>query len=132
MSLNDPIADMFTRIRNANRIGEKSVEMPSSTIKVAIADAIKREGYIEDFKVEESQPSAILKIWLKYGPRREKVIQNIQRISKCGCRIYSGIDEVEPVMNGLGVSILSTNKGILSDREARKLGVGGEVICRIW
>jgi small subunit ribosomal protein S8 len=132
MSMNDPIADMLTRIRNANSIGEKSVEMTSSKMKVAIAEAMKREGFIEDFRVEDSTPAKLLKVYLKYGPRKEKVIQKIERISKCGCREYSQVEELAPVLNGLGIAILSTNKGVLSDREARRLGVGGEVICKIW
>ncbi len=133
MKINDPVSDMLTRIRNANAVGHPDVVMPASTLKVAIADALKREGFITDYKkVDVPDGFPILKIYLKYGPHREKVIRRIERISKSSRRIYQGTGELKPVLNGLGVSIISTNKGVLSDREARKLNVGGEVICRIW
>lgn len=133
MKINDPISDMLTRIRNANAVGHLDVVMPSSTVKVAIADALKREGFITDYKtVDVADGFPILKVYLKYGPHREKVIRRIERISKSSRRVYQGTGELKPVLNGLGVSIISTNKGVLSDREARKLNVGGEVICRIW
>jgi small subunit ribosomal protein S8 len=133
MKINDPISDMLTRIRNANAVGHPDVVMPSSTLKVTIADALKREGFITDYKtVDVADGFPILKVYLKYGPHREKVIRRIERVSKSSRRIYQGTSELKPVLNGLGVSIISTNKGVLSDREARKLNVGGEVICRIW
>lgn len=130
--MTDPIADMLTRVRNALRIERGSVEMPCSKIKVAIAEALQREGYIWDFEVLEQEPQNVLRINLKYGPNGERVVQNIQRTSKPGRRIYRGADELGHVRQGLGVSIISTSKGVLSNREARKQGVGGEVICTIW
>ncbi|GAB4159528.1 MAG: 30S ribosomal protein S8 [Planctomycetota bacterium] len=132
MSMNDPIADMLTRIRNANAICHPDVTMPSSSLKVAIADALKREGFIDNYKVVESTPANLLKIYLKYGKHREKVIRKIEKVSKGGRRVYTEIADLKPVLNGLGVAILSTSKGVLSDREARKLNVGGEIICRVW
>ena len=130
--MNDPIADMLTRIRNANAVLSKNVEMPASSLKKGIADALKREGFIDDFRVVESSPGNVLKIYLKYGPHREQVIRRIERVSKCGKRVYANVDDLKPVLNGLGIEVLSTNKGVLSDREARKLNVGGEILCRIW
>ena len=132
MSMNDPISDMLTRIRNANAIRIITVEMPSSTIKVGIAEVLKREGFIEDFRVEESSPQNLLKVYMKYGPRRERVIRSVERISKCGSRTYSAIEDLKPVLKGQGIYVLTTNKGVLSDREAKKLRVGGEIICRVW
>jgi small subunit ribosomal protein S8 len=132
MSMNDPISDMLTRIRNANAISHPDVEMPSSKVKVDIADALKREGFIDDYKVVESTPSNLLKVYLRYGHHRERVIRKIVRVSKGGKRVYSEIADLKPVLNGLGIAILSTNKGVLSDREARKLNVGGEIICKVW
>ncbi len=132
MSMNDPIADMLTRIRNANAVHHKTVEMASSRMKVGIADVLKREGFIEDYKVVEASPSPLLKIYLKYGPHREKVIRHIEKVSKGGRRVYTSVDDLKPVLKGLGIAVLSTDKGILSDREARKLRVGGEIICRVW
>ena len=132
MSMNDPIADMLTRIRNANAVYHKTVNMPSSLLKVAIADVLKREGFIEDFQVMESSPSSLLKIYLKYGPHKEKVIRAIERVSKGGRRVYTTVSDFKPVLNGLGIAVLSTNKGVLSDREAKRLNVGGEVLCRVW
>ena len=130
--MTDPIADMLTRIRNAIRIERPFVDVPSSRVKIRIADVMQREGYIWDYEVIEQQPQNILRITLKYGPNGERVIRLIQRVSKPGRRVYKGIHEVPEVLDGLGISILSTNKGMLSNREARKEGVGGEVLCTIW
>ena len=130
--MTDPIADMLTRIRNALRIERPVVDMPGSKIKVGIAEALKREGYIWDFEVIEQTPQNILRIELKYGPNGERVIQRIDRISKPGCRVFRRLDNLPDVLNGMGVSILSTSKGVLSNREARKEHVGGEVLCQIW
>jgi len=130
--MTDPMADMLTRIRNAVRIERASVQMPSSSMKQGVADSLKREGYIWDWKVIEGSPSDQLKVDLKYGPNGERLIQNIQRTSKPGRRVYQGVEDLKPVLDGLGISILSTNKGILSDREARRENVGGEVLCMVW
>jgi len=132
MSMTDPIADMLTRIRNMTRIGAKSVRMPSSKVKLGIAEVLKREGYVESFDFEESSPQNTLVIELKYGPEREQVIQRIERVSRPGCRRYVKADEIPEVLNGLGISILSTNAGVLSDREARAKRVGGEVLCSVY
>lgn len=130
--MTDPIADLLTRIRNAVAIERPHVDIPASKIKIGIAEALQREGYIWDFQVIEAAPQNVLRINLKYGPNGERVIQKIDRISKPGCRVYNGVQGLEEVMQGLGISILSTNKGILSNREARREGVGGEIICRLW
>ena len=130
--MTDPIADMLTRIRNAVRIERPSVDMPSSNVKIGIAAALQREGYIWDYEIIEQQPQNVLRINLKYGPNGELVIQKLDRISKPGRRVYSAIRNVPEVLQGLGVSILSTNKGVLSNREAKKQGVGGEVLCTVW
>ncbi len=130
--LTDPIADMLTRIRNAVRIEKSSVDIPYSSEKKGIADVLKREGYIWDWEEVESKPVSILRVHLKYGPNAEKVILNISRMSKPGRRYYAGVSDLKPVLNGLGVRILSTNRGILSDREAKLKNVGGEVICQVW
>ena len=130
--MTDPMADMLTRIRNAVRIERASVQMPSSSMKQGVADSLKREGYIWDWKVIEGSPSDQLRVDLKYGPNGEKLIQNIQRTSKPGRRVYQGVEDLKPVLDGLGISILSTNKGILRDREARRENVGGEVLCMVW
>jgi len=130
--MTDPIADMLTRIRNAVRIERPEVEMPSSKSKVGIAEVLRREGYIWDFDVVEQSPQNMLRIHLKYGPNGEQVIQRIKRESKPGRRVYAGVRELPDVLQGLGISILSTNKGVLSNREARKQGVGGEVLCTVW
>ncbi len=130
--MTDPIADFLTRIRNAIRIERPSVDIPASKVKVAIADAMKREGYIWDFEVIEQSPQNILRINLKYGPNGEMVIQKITRTSKPGCRVYSAVDDIPEILQGLGISILSTNKGVLSNREAKKEGIGREVLCTIW
>lgn len=132
--MTDPIADMLTRIRNAVRIERPVVEMPHSKVKRGVAEVLKREGYIWDFREEQAQdaPGTQLLIDLKYGPNGERVIRHIKRISKPGRRVYSGAKELRPILNGLGISIISTSRGVVSDREARQKNLGGEVLCELW
>ena len=130
--MNDPVADMLTRIRNAVQVERPFVDVPQSKLKTGIADALQREGYIWDYEIVEQQPQNILRINLKYGPNGERVIQKIRRASKPGRRVYTTVREMPEVLNGMGVSILSTPRGVLSDREAKKEGVGGEVLCMVW
>jgi small subunit ribosomal protein S8 len=130
--MTDPIADMLTRIRNAVRIERPQVEMPASKIKVNIAGVLKREGYIWDFETVEHKPQNVLRIHLKYGPNGERVIQHLRRISSPGCRRFARVDQMPEVLQGLGISIVSTSHGVMSNREAKKKGVGGEVICTLW
>jgi small subunit ribosomal protein S8 len=130
--MTDPVADMLTRIRNANSVAKKAVEMPCTKIKLGLAEVLKREGYIADFDFSESKPQNTLKISLKYGPEGEKVIQTIKRESKPGCRVYVSADKVPDVLKGLGISVISTNKGILSGREAKEQNLGGELLCTVW
>ncbi len=132
MNLSDPIADMLTRIRNANSANKASVSMPSSKKLVEIARVMKEEGYIADYVVESGTPHDDLVITLKYGERRGKVIRGIRRISKPGLRIYSSAKDLPRVLGGLGIAIVSTSKGVMCDRDARKLGVGGEVVAYVW
>lgn len=129
--LNDPIADMLTRIRNANRISRKSVSMPASRLKVGIAEVLMQEGFIEKYKVVEGSPASTLEIALKYGPDGEQVVRSIDRVSKPGCRRYMGAKEIRPVLNGLGIYVVSTPKGVISDRAAREQNVGGEILCKV-
>jgi small subunit ribosomal protein S8 len=130
--MTDPIADMLTRIRNALRIERPFVDIPASKVKVGIAQALQREGYIWDFEVVESAPQNVLRVNLKYGPNGERVIEHLQRISRPGRRHYVNVASMPEVLDGLGVSILSTNEGVLSNREAREKRVGGEVLCTVW
>ncbi len=133
MSMSDPIADMLTRIRNANTAKRDTVDVPSSKIKTAIADILTDEGYISGYEIIEDGVKKTMKITLKYGAdKNEKVISGIKRISKPGLRVYAPADKMPKVLNGLGVAIVSTNKGVITDKEARKLGVGGEVIAFVW
>ncbi|ACV23342.1 30S ribosomal protein S8 [Slackia heliotrinireducens] len=132
MTMNDPIADMLTRVRNANSAGKPTVSMPSSKKLVEIARIMTEEGYVQGYETIESQPRDILEITLKYGEKKSKVIRGIKRISKPGLRIYAGKDELPRVLGGLGTAIVSTSKGVMTDRDARKAGVGGEVIAYIW
>ncbi len=132
MTMTDPIADMLTRIRNANSANKEKTTMPVSKKLVELARIMKAEGYIVDYKVIEAEPQGSLEITLKYGPKKEKVIRGIRRISKPGLRVYARKDELPRVLGGLGVAIISTSKGVMVDREARKMGVGGEVIAFIW
>jgi small subunit ribosomal protein S8 len=130
--MTDPIADMLTRIRNAVRVERPFVEMPVSKVKRGLAEVLKREGYIWDWAEVEMSPVKHLRLDLKYGPNGERVIRHIRRVSKPGRRIYSRSVELRPVLNGLGISILSTSSGVMSDREARKQKLGGEVLCELW
>ncbi len=132
MVMTDPIADMLTRIRNANVVRHEVLELPSSKLKAEIADILKREGYVRDYEVVEDNKQGILKIFLKYGSNEEQVITGIKRISKPGLRVFAKADEVPRVLNGLGTAIVSTSRGVLSDKEARSQHVGGEVLAYIW
>ena len=132
MIVTDPIADMLTRIRNANTVGHETVEIPASKMKKAIAEILKEEGYIADFEMIEDDKQGMIKVTMKYGANKEKVISGIKKISKPGLKVYAKAGEVPKVLGGLGIAIVSTSKGIVSDKEARKLGVGGEVICYVW
>lgn len=132
MVMTDPIADMLTRIRNASAVNHEQVDVPSSKMKVELARIFKEEGYIRDYKVIQDGNKATLRIYLKQGPGQTRVISGIRRISKPGLRVYAKKDEIPKVLGGLGVAVLSTSKGVMSDRQARKEGVGGEVICYVW
>ena len=128
----DPIADMLTRIRNANTNKHDTVVIPQSKTKLAIAEILKEEGYIVDFKTVDSEQGKMIEVTLKYGPNGEKVIQGLKRISKPGLRIYSNAEQLPQVLNGLGIAIVSTSKGIMTDKNARKNNVGGEVLAYVW
>ena len=131
--LSDPIGDMLTRIRNANMARHTTVDVPSSKMKEAIANILVREGYLKGFETKEDGAKKTMRITLKYGRNKnEKVIAGLKRISKPGLRIYAGCEDLPKVLNGLGLAIVSTNKGVLTDKEARNLGIGGEVIAFIW
>ncbi|HVL88809.1 MAG TPA: 30S ribosomal protein S8 [Actinomycetota bacterium] len=132
MTMTDPIADMLSRIRNASSAHHDSVSIPSSKIKVGIADILKREGYIEDFRIERGDKGPLLMVELKYGPNRERTILGIKRISKPGLRVFAQRDGIPRVLGGLGIAIISTSKGLLTDKQAAKAGVGGEVVCYVW
>ena len=133
MVTSDPIADMLTRIRNANTAKHDTVDIPSSKIKVDIADIIVNEGFIEKYDIVEDGNFKTIRVTLKYGAdKNEKIITGIKRISKPGLRVYAGKDEIPSVLGGLGIAILSTNQGIITDKEARKLQVGGEVLAFVW
>src|SRR5690625_1022400 len=132
MVMTDPIADMLTRIRNANTVKHEKLELPASKLKKDIADILKREGFVKDYEVIEDNKQGILRIFLKYGANDEQVITGIKRISKPGRRVYAKADEVPRVLNGLGIAIVSTSKGVLSDKEARAQAVGGEILAYIW
>ncbi|MDA8397681.1 MAG: 30S ribosomal protein S8 [Actinomycetota bacterium] len=132
--MTDPIADMLTRIRNANVAMHDTVVMPGSKLKGALAEILQKEGYIESFSVKpaDGKPGNALEIRMKYSPERKRVISGIQRVSKPGLRVYSRADSVPRVLGGLGVAVLSTSKGLMTDREARKENMGGEIICYVW
>ncbi|MBM4002664.1 MAG: 30S ribosomal protein S8 [Planctomycetes bacterium] len=130
--LTDPIADMLTRIRNAVAIERPHVDIPVSKVKRGLADVLKREGYIWDWKEVDGKPSAQLRLELKYGPSGERLIQRIRRVSCPGRRVYRQSKDLRPVLNGLGIVILSTSRGVISDREARQRNLGGEVLCEVW
>ena len=130
--MTDPIADMLTRIRNANSIHRKSVSMPASRMRVGVAQVLKDEGFIIDYHVEQASPASTLAVDLKYSEDGDKVIRKIERISKPGRRVYAGAGDLKPVLNGQGIQILTTPHGIVSDRKARELKVGGEILCKVF
>ena len=132
MAMTDPIADMLTRIRNANSAKHKIVDVPSSRVKLQIADILLREGYINSYEMLEDGVKKTMRISLKYGDRNERTLAGLKRISKPGLRVYAPADKLPKVLNGLGIAIVSTDKGIITDREARKNEVGGEVLAYIW
>jgi len=132
MTMTDPVADMLTRLRNANSAHHDTVSMPSSKLKTRIADILKREGYIADWKLEDARVGKTLTLDLKFGPNRERSIAGIKRVSKPGLRVYARSTELPRVLGGLGVAILSTSSGLLTDREAEQKGVGGEVLAYVW
>lgn len=132
MSVTDPIADMLTCIRNAIMAKKKEVIVPSSRIKVEMAKILKDEGFIKNFKVIDDNKQGLLQIWLKYTEDNQSVISGLERVSRPGCRIYCTKETLPRVMDGLGIAIISTSKGILTDNKCRELGVGGEIICKIW
>ena len=134
MTMTDPVADMLTRIRNANQAMHEGVVMPSSKQKIALADLLKEEGYITDFDVSNSEKSTgdVLSITMKYTDSRERVISGLKRVSKPGLRVYTKSDKIPRVLGGLGVAVVSTSKGLMSDREARRRHMGGEILCYVW
>ena len=132
MNMTDPIADMLTRIRNGVRARLLKVDIPASRLKGEIAKILKNEGYIANFKVVEDPRQGSIRVFLKYGPGRERVITDLQRVSRPGCRIYCGKGEIPRVYGGLGINILSTSHGVMTGREAAKTGVGGEILCNVW
>ena len=132
MNITDPIADMLTRIRNANSAKHKTVDIPASKMKTAIAEILFREGYIKSFELINDETQGIIRITLKYDEKGTRVIDGIKRISKPGLRVYAGKEELPRVLNGLGIAIISTSKGLKTDKEAREAGMGGEVLAYIW
>jgi small subunit ribosomal protein S8 len=132
MTMTDPIADMLTRIRNAIAVGHDHVLVPSSKIKLAITGILKEEGFIRDYEVTKDRPQPVIRIWLKYSKEREPVLGGLKRVSKPGRRVYTGRQEIPWVQSGMGIAILSTSKGVMTGRQARRLGVGGEVLCYVW
>ena len=132
MSMTDPVSDMLTRIRNATRVRHDRTDVPASKMKLEIAKILKQEGYIRTFKMLEEGPQGVIRIYLKYAEDGETVIHGLQRVSKPGRRVYRGADELPKVRSGLGVAVISTNRGVLTDEQARGLRVGGEVLCESW
>ncbi len=132
MSMSDPLADMLTRIRNGVSARFESVEMPLSKLKVGVVNVLKEEGYITDYQIIDEGVQGVLKVMLKYGPNNEQVITGIRKVSKPGLRQYKKSSDIPKVMSGLGVGILSTSSGVISDRQARRLNVGGELLCEVW
>ena len=128
----DSIADMLTRIRNAIMVRQRTVLVPASEMKIALTRILKEEGYIEEFEVTKDKPQPFIKIWLKYTEENEPVLTGLRRISKPGCRIYAKADKIPRVLSGLGIAILSTPQGVMTDQQARRLRMGGEVVCYIW
>ena len=132
MSMTDPIADMLTRIRNSSQAHHTEVTMPASKLKSALAEVLKAEGYIDSFRIEGEEPHRMLVLELRYGHDKQRAITGIRRISKPGLRVYSKANQIPRVMGGLGVAVLSTSRGLMSDRAARKENVGGEILCYVW
>ncbi|WP_100332802.1 30S ribosomal protein S8 [Bacillus xiapuensis] len=132
MVMTDPIADLLTRIRNANMVRHEKLEVPASNIKKEIAEILKREGFVRDVEFIEDNKQGMIRIFLKYGPNNERVITGLKRISKPGLRVYAKADEVPKVLNGLGIALVSTSNGVLTDKEARAKKVGGEVLAYVW
>ncbi|MEW6545969.1 MAG: 30S ribosomal protein S8 [Bacillota bacterium] len=132
MPVSDPIADMLTRIRNAVKARHDRVDVPGSGLLRGIAEILKQEGYIRDYEWIEQGPQGVLRIHLKYGPQKTRVITGLKRISRPGLRVYAGKDELPRVLGGLGIAIISTPKGLMTDKKARQMGLGGEVLCYIW
>lgn len=130
--MTDPIADMLTRIRNASSAGHEKVEIPSSKMKLEIARILKNEGFIKNYKMVKNRKQGIIKVYLKYGSDKQKVISGIERVSTPGIRRYSNYDKIPKVLSGLGIMIVSTSKGILTDKEARQHKMGGELLCKVW
>lgn len=134
MTMTDPVADMITRIRNANTVFQEETTMPASKLKERIAEVLKMEGYIDGYSVDDAtdRPGRVLRIQLRYSPNRTRSITGLKRVSKPGLRVYSKADSIPRVLGGLGIAILSTNEGLLTDREARERRVGGEILCHVW
>lgn len=132
MTVTDPVADLLTRIRNANSANHETVEVPASKLSMEIVKILQGEGFIKGYEILKDRKFPTAKLILKYGPKQEKVITNLKRVSKPGLRVYAKRDKVPRVLRGLGVAIISTSKGVMTDREARKLGIGGEVLCYVW
>ncbi len=132
MNLTDPVADFLTRIRNSIRARHQKLDVPASKLKAEMARILKDEGYIANFKAAEEDGRKVLRIYLKYGPNNEAVIRDLKRVSRPGCRVYLGRDEIRRVQGGLGISIMTTPKGVMTGRQARRDGVGGELLCEVW
>jgi small subunit ribosomal protein S8 len=132
MNLTDPVADFLTRIRNAMRARHQKLDVPASKLKAEIARILKEEGYIANYKAAEEEGHAVLRVYLKYGANNEAAIRDLRRVSRPGCRVYIGRDEIKRVQGGLGISILTTPKGVMTGRQARREGVGGEFLCEVW
>ena len=130
--LTDPLADMLTRIRNAARIERPLVDIPLSKVKRGVAEVLKREGFIWDWQIVEDKPCSQLRVVLKYGPNGEQVLRHLRSVSTPGRRVYRKVSDLKPVLNGLGIWVVSTSRGVLSDREARQSNIGGEVLCEVW
>lgn len=130
--MTDPVADFLTRVRNAIRAKHQKVDVPASKLKAEIARILKEEGYISNFKVTEENGQKLLRVYLKYGSNNEATITNLERVSKPGCRVYVGRTDIPRVLGGLGINILTTPRGVMTGRDARKQGVGGEVLCQVW
>ncbi|MGC2322910.1 MAG: 30S ribosomal protein S8 [Terriglobales bacterium] len=132
MSLTDPVADFLTRIRNAISAKHQKVDVPASKLKLELARILKEEGYIANYKATEEQGHKLVRVYLKYGPDDEAIISNVARVSRPGCRVYVGHDKIPRVLGGMGINILTTPKGVMTGRQARKEGVGGELLCEVW